>query len=129
MTLSTLIVSLQNVSLVATRTKARHFPSKFIIVVVIFFVDDDYRPCRKAALTKIVVPFHHPLPNRIFELIEKQLPPTESQAVRFQYRDGLDAIETAEKMSVRRATIRGYVSEGPSRIRRLLKDIRTRTAE
>ena len=67
--------------------------------------------------------------NRVFEIVEKRLPRTESRAVRFQYRDGLDAKETAEKMSVGNKTIRGYVSEGISRIRRLLKDIEARAAE
>lgn len=67
--------------------------------------------------------------NRVFEIVEKQLPHTEAQAVRFQYRDGLDAKEMAEKMSVKNKTIRGYVYEGLSRIRRLLKDIEARAAE
>ena len=67
--------------------------------------------------------------KRIFELVDKLLPETEAQAVRFQYRDGLDAKEIAEKMSVRNATIRGYVSEGLSRIRRLLKDIGAKVVE
>ena len=66
---------------------------------------------------------------RVFELVEKQLPRTEAQAVRFQYRDGLSAKEMAEKMSVKNKTIRGYVSEGLSRIRRLLKDIEARETE
>ena len=59
--------------------------------------------------------------NRIFELVEKQLPLTEAQAVCFQYREGLSAKKIAEKMSVCSATARGYVSEGLSRIRRLLR--------
>ena len=67
--------------------------------------------------------------NRVFELVETHLPRTEAQAVRFQYRDGFDAKEMAEKMSVESKTIRGYVSEGLSRIRRLLKDIKARAAE
>lgn len=67
--------------------------------------------------------------KRIFELIEKQLPQTEAQAVCFQYRDGLDAKEIAEKMSAKDKTIRGYVSEGLSRICRLLKDISAREAK
>jgi RNA polymerase sigma factor (sigma-70 family) len=67
--------------------------------------------------------------NRVFELVDKQLPRTEAQAVRFQYRDGLDAKEMAEKMSVKNKTIRGYVSDGLSRIRRLLKDISAREAK
>lgn len=67
--------------------------------------------------------------NRVFELVEKQLPRTEAQAVRFQYRDGLDAKEIAEKMSVKNKTIRGYVYDGLIRIRRLLKDIEARSAE
>ena len=67
--------------------------------------------------------------KRIIELIEKKLPITEAQAVRFQYREGLNAKETAEKMCVKNKTIRGYVSDGLNRIRRLLKDIETRSTE
>lgn len=67
--------------------------------------------------------------NRIFELIDKLLPQTEAQAVRFQYRDGLDAKEMAEKMNVKSKTTRGYVYDGLSRIRRLLKDIEAREKE
>ncbi len=57
---------------------------------------------------------------RVFELIEKCLPRTEAQAVYLQYREGHDAKEIARKMGVGIATVRGYVSEGLGRIRRLL---------
>lgn len=67
--------------------------------------------------------------NRIFELLETQLPPTEAQAVCSRYRDGLSNKKIAEKMSVHCATARGYVSEGLSRIRRLLKDLEAKAAE
>ena len=59
--------------------------------------------------------------SRILEIIEKCLPRTEAQAVYLQYRDSRNAKEIAEKMGVGAATVRGYVSEGLSRIRSLLK--------
>jgi len=58
--------------------------------------------------------------GRVFELIDKRLPRTEAQAVYLLYRDGCSAKEIAERMGVGLATVRGYVSEGLSRIRRLL---------
>jgi len=58
--------------------------------------------------------------SRVLELVKKQLPPTEAQAVYLQYRDSHNAREIAEKMGVGIATVRGYLSEGLSRIRRLL---------
>ncbi len=58
--------------------------------------------------------------SRVFELIEKRLPRTEAQAVCLQYRDSHSAKEMAEQMGVGIATVRGYVSEGLGRIRRLL---------
>jgi RNA polymerase sigma factor (sigma-70 family) len=58
--------------------------------------------------------------SRVFELVKKRLPPTEAQAVYLQYRDSHNAREIAEKMGVGIATVRGYLSEGLSRIRRLL---------
>ena len=67
--------------------------------------------------------------NRVFELVEKQLPRTEAQAVRLRHQDGLDTKEIAEKMNVKNKTTRGYVSEGLSRICRLLKDIEAREKE
>lgn len=67
--------------------------------------------------------------NRVFELVEKQLPRTEAQALRLKYRDGLDTKEIAEKMKVKSKTNRGYVHDGLNRIRRLLKDIQAREKE
>jgi RNA polymerase sigma factor (sigma-70 family) len=58
--------------------------------------------------------------NRVFDLIEKRLPRTEAQAVYLQYQDDHNAKEIAQKMGVGAATVRGYVSDGISRIRRLL---------
>ena len=58
--------------------------------------------------------------SRILNLIEIRLPHTEAQAVYLQYRDSHNAKEIAEKMGVGTKTARGYVSEGLSRIRRLL---------
>lgn len=47
----------------------------------------------------------------LFELIEKNLPRTEAQAVFLKYRDGHDAKGIAKNMGVGIATARGYVSE------------------
>ena len=58
--------------------------------------------------------------SALFELIEERLPRAEAQAACLQYRDSLSAKEIAERMGVGIATARGYVSEGLSRIRRLL---------
>ncbi|UCD00159.1 MAG: sigma-70 family RNA polymerase sigma factor [Phycisphaerales bacterium] len=58
--------------------------------------------------------------DRVLDLIEKRLPRTEACAVCLQYREGHDAREIAGRMNVGIATVRGYVSEGLSRIRRLL---------
>ena len=58
----------------------------------------------------------------LFELIEKNLPRTEAQAVFLKYRDGHDTKGIAKNMGVGIATARGYVSEGLSRIRRLVVD-------
>ena len=58
--------------------------------------------------------------SRILNVIEKRLPHTEARAVCLQYRDSYEAKEIAEKMGVGAATARGYVSEGLSRIRRIL---------
>jgi RNA polymerase sigma factor (sigma-70 family) len=58
--------------------------------------------------------------GRVLDLIEKRLPYTEAQAVCLQYRDSHSAKDIAEQMGVGIATARGYVSEGLSRIRRLL---------
>lgn len=58
--------------------------------------------------------------NKVFRLIERRLPRTEARAVCLQYRDSHTAKEMAEQMGVGMTTARGYVSEGLSRIRRLL---------
>lgn len=67
--------------------------------------------------------------NRIFELVEKKLPPSEAQAVCSRYRDDLSNKKIAEKMNVHPKTARGYVCEGLGRIRTLLKDLDARTSE
>lgn len=67
--------------------------------------------------------------NRVFEIIEKQLPRTEAQASYLQYRDDLSTAKIAEIMNVRRVTVRGYVHEGLKRIRRILRDCAARKPE
>ena len=58
--------------------------------------------------------------SRVFELVEKRLARSEGQAVYLQYRDGHNTKEIAEKMGVGIGTVRGYLAEGLSTIRRLL---------
>jgi RNA polymerase sigma-70 factor (ECF subfamily) len=67
--------------------------------------------------------------NRVFELIKQRLPQTEAQAICLQYQEDMSTQKIAEIMSIRSKTVRGYVSEGFSKIRRLLKDMETRTAD
>jgi RNA polymerase sigma factor (sigma-70 family) len=57
--------------------------------------------------------------SRVFDLIETRLPRTEAQALSLLYRDGDSAKGIAERMGVGLATVRGYLSDGLSRIRRL----------
>ncbi len=63
------------------------------------------------------------------ELIEKRLPHSEAKAVTLRYREHCSVREAAEKMGVDSMTLKGYVCEGLSRIRRLLRDIEARAAE
>jgi RNA polymerase sigma factor (sigma-70 family) len=58
--------------------------------------------------------------GKILKIIEQRLPRTEAQAVSLQYQYSRNAKEIADKMGVGAPTARGYVSEGLSRIRRLL---------
>ena len=67
--------------------------------------------------------------KRLFELIEKRLPRSEAQVIHYQYRDGLSVKEIAQKMGVQSGTIRGYISEGLSKIRRLGRDIGIKAAD
>jgi DNA-directed RNA polymerase specialized sigma24 family protein len=64
--------------------------------------------------------------NKLFELIEEHLPRTESQAVILHYRYNLCAKEISKTMNVRSSTVRGYISEGLNRFRRILTDIEVR---
>ena len=61
--------------------------------------------------------------KRLLNIIGKQLPRAEAQAVRMRYQDGLATERIAEIMGVQSATVRGYVCEGLQRIRNSLTDI------
>ena len=67
--------------------------------------------------------------KRVFELIENRLPHGEAQALTLRYREQYTTKEAAEKMGVSDKTLRAYISEGLSRIRRLLKNIEARATE
>lgn len=58
--------------------------------------------------------------SRLFELIEKQLPRAEAEAVSLQYRDSYSVKEVAEAMGVANATARVYISDALDTLRRLL---------
>lgn len=83
-------------------------------------------PCSQKTPEKVALEMEEI--KKVFKLIEKQLPETEAQAVRLRYREGLNTKKIAEEMGVHSGTVRGYVSEGLRRIRRLLRDISARTA-
>ena len=61
--------------------------------------------------------------RKALELIEHRLPPSEAKAITLRYRKQHSVKEAAEKMGVDRKTLRGYVYQGLSRIRRLLRNI------
>lgn len=67
--------------------------------------------------------------KRIFELIEKRLPHSEAKAITLRYREHQSVREAAEKMGVDSMTLKGYVCDGLSRIRRLLKNIEANAVE
>jgi len=55
--------------------------------------------------------------NKMFKLIEDQLPPSEAQAVILRYRNHCGTKETAERMNVDSRSVSRYVSVGLSKIR------------
>jgi RNA polymerase sigma factor (sigma-70 family) len=57
---------------------------------------------------------------RMFELIERRLPPKEALAVTLRYRNNCDTEEVAERMGVERRSVSRYVSVGLRRIRHVL---------
>jgi RNA polymerase sigma factor (sigma-70 family) len=81
------------------------------------YAERSNHPCSQTAPEEVILKMEET--GKVLDLIEKRLPRAEAQAVCLQYRDNHNAEEIAEKMGVRAATVRGYVSEGLSRIRRL----------
>ena len=55
--------------------------------------------------------------KRMFELIEKHLPPKEALAVTLRYRDNCDTVKVAQKMGVQPRSISRYVSMGLKKAR------------
>jgi len=58
--------------------------------------------------------------DKLFALIKKRLPESESQAIALRYRDSHSIEEVAEKMSVNNRTISRYISVGLKKIRQFL---------
>jgi RNA polymerase sigma factor (sigma-70 family) len=58
--------------------------------------------------------------NKMFNLIQEQLPKSSAQAITLRFRDGRDTKEVAERMGVRRKSVSRYISTGLRRIRKLL---------
>lgn len=59
--------------------------------------------------------------ERMFDVIEQQLPPSEADAVRYQYGLECDASEAADAMGVKRRTFSRYVCMGLKKVRDLLQ--------
>ncbi len=58
--------------------------------------------------------------DRLFALIKKRLPNSESEAIALRYRDSHSIKEVAKKMSVEKRTVSSYISGGLKKIRQLL---------
>jgi RNA polymerase sigma factor (sigma-70 family) len=58
--------------------------------------------------------------DKLFTLIKKRLPESESKAIALRYRDSHSTKEIAEKMGVEKRTVSSYISMGLKKIRRLL---------
>ena len=59
--------------------------------------------------------------KKMFELIEKHLPPSEALAVTLRYKNSYNAAEVADKMSIKQESVRRYISVGLKKIRLFLK--------
>jgi len=58
--------------------------------------------------------------QRIFRLIEEQLPPHQAQAIIHRYRHNHTTTETARRMQIKKSTVSRYIYAGLKKIRRLL---------
>ncbi|MBL7185402.1 MAG: hypothetical protein ISS70_03685 [Phycisphaerae bacterium] len=61
--------------------------------------------------------------------MDTRLPNGEARALALRYRKQYDAKEAAEEMGVNSKTLRAYVCEGLSRIRRLFRNIEAEMGE
>lgn len=59
--------------------------------------------------------------NKMFEVIGRQLTPTEGQAVSLRYKNNCDIAEIAEKMGVNKRSVSRYIAIGFGKIRRCFK--------
>ena len=55
--------------------------------------------------------------KKMFELIERRLPPPQASALTLKYRDGYDTREVAKKMCVKPRSVSSYASAGLEKIR------------
>ncbi|MHC4616903.1 MAG: RNA polymerase sigma factor [Planctomycetota bacterium] len=55
--------------------------------------------------------------KRMFDLIEKRLPPNQALALKLKYEENVDIAEIAEKMGVKPKSVRRYVSVGIRKMR------------
>ena len=65
----------------------------------------------------------------ILDLVQGRLPHSEAKAVILRFREHRSVPEAAEKMGVESLTLKGYVCQGLSRIRRLLRNIEAEVAD
>ena len=60
--------------------------------------------------------------NKMFELIERHLPPKEARAVNLRYRKKFDTLQVAEKMQVKPRSVSRYVSAGLKKMGDVLRE-------
>lgn len=60
--------------------------------------------------------------TKMFELIERHLPPKEARAVNLRYRENFDTLQVAEKMQVKPRSVSRYVSAGLKKMGDVLRE-------
>jgi RNA polymerase sigma-70 factor (ECF subfamily) len=55
--------------------------------------------------------------NKLFEMIERHLPPNEAMAVTLRYRDSYDIREVADRMQIKPRSVSRYLSVGLKKVR------------
>ena len=57
--------------------------------------------------------------EKMFELIQRSLPPNEARAIKLRYRNNDDIVEVAEKMGIKPRSVSRYVSAGLKKVRQV----------